>query len=141
MCQEATPTRNAPATSQAPAITWGKAARAVMLVSTDRMEPWEASSSARPDSGFSSAPTGCCMKEFAAMMKYADKVEPSATAQIVARWTRSDILPQPKIHSPRNTDSRKKAARPSRARGRSEEHTSELQSRGHLVCRLLLEKK
>src|SRR5690625_5498563 len=30
----------------------------------------------------------------------------------------------------------------SRARNRrSEEHTSELQSRGHLVCRLLLEKK
>src|SRR5207253_10420023 len=38
--------------------------------------------------------------------------------------------------------------RPARAEGgeqgedtRSEEHTSELQSRGHLVCRLLLEKK
>src|SRR5437870_12995018 len=28
-----------------------------------------------------------------------------------------------------------------RASRRSEEHTSELQSRGHLVCRLLLEKK
>src|SRR5439155_222348 len=28
-----------------------------------------------------------------------------------------------------------------RERLRSEEHTSELQSRGHLVCRLLLEKK
>src|SRR5437660_8848183 len=28
-----------------------------------------------------------------------------------------------------------------KARCRSEEHTSELQSRGHLVCRLLLEKK
>src|SRR5690625_6204804 len=28
-----------------------------------------------------------------------------------------------------------------RALNRSEEHTSELQSRGHLVCRLLLEKK
>src|SRR5439155_17514007 len=28
-----------------------------------------------------------------------------------------------------------------RCRARSEEHTSELQSRGHLVCRLLLEKK
>src|SRR5690625_5749060 len=28
-----------------------------------------------------------------------------------------------------------------RNRKRSEEHTSELQSRGHLVCRLLLEKK
>src|SRR5439155_21724158 len=31
--------------------------------------------------------------------------------------------------------------RPADAAGRSEEHTSELQSRGHLVCRLLLEKK
>src|SRR5437870_13061774 len=31
--------------------------------------------------------------------------------------------------------------RPLRDRSRSEEHTSELQSRGHLVCRLLLEKK
>src|SRR5690625_5963237 len=28
-----------------------------------------------------------------------------------------------------------------RGQDRSEEHTSELQSRGHLVCRLLLEKK
>src|SRR5258708_12083364 len=37
-----------------------------------------------------------------------------------------------------------KAAAPpvvSGARGRSEEHTSELQSPDHLVCRLLLEKK
>src|SRR2546429_7180376 len=33
------------------------------------------------------------------------------------------------------------AAMPSPAWGRSEEHTSELQSRLHLVCRLLLEKK
>src|SRR2546422_7898593 len=32
-------------------------------------------------------------------------------------------------------------ARSRRSRGRSEEHTSELQSRLHLVCRLLLEKK
>src|SRR5690625_7153630 len=31
--------------------------------------------------------------------------------------------------------------RPARRTARSEEHTSELQSRGHLVCRLLLEKK
>src|SRR5690349_23014865 len=31
--------------------------------------------------------------------------------------------------------------RSSRSRGRSEEHTSELQSRRDLVCRLLLEKK
>src|SRR2546429_6824302 len=33
------------------------------------------------------------------------------------------------------------AQRPGRKRSRSEEHTSELQSRLHLVCRLLLEKK
>src|SRR3989442_2710282 len=32
-------------------------------------------------------------------------------------------------------------ARAFRQQGRSEEHTSELQSRPHLVCRLLLEKK
>src|SRR5437870_9376339 len=36
-------------------------------------------------------------------------------------------------------DGRQRAAQ--RPVGRSEEHTSELQSRGHLVCRLLLEKK
>src|SRR5690625_7911178 len=37
------------------------------------------------------------------------------------------------LHNPRPAE---------RGRGlRSEEHTSELQSRGHLVCRLLLEKK
>src|SRR5439155_27146450 len=33
------------------------------------------------------------------------------------------------------------ALRDRNLRRRSEEHTSELQSRGHLVCRLLLEKK
>src|SRR5215211_8960629 len=34
-----------------------------------------------------------------------------------------------------------RARRPSSAAGRSEEHTSELQSHSDLVCRLLLEKK
>src|SRR5690625_7041509 len=41
-------------------------------------------------------------------------------------------------------DSKAGPTRESRAivvQARSEEHTSELQSRGHLVCRLLLEKK
>src|SRR5436309_4119391 len=33
------------------------------------------------------------------------------------------------------------ASEPAAAHGRSEEHTSELQSRENLVCRLLLEKK
>src|SRR3712207_9160959 len=36
---------------------------------------------------------------------------------------------------------RRAAPGPPRARSRSEEHTSELQSRQYLVCRLLLEKK
>src|SRR5437660_2952205 len=36
---------------------------------------------------------------------------------------------------------RKDRSRHRRRGRRSEEHTSELQSRGHLVCRLLLEKK
>src|SRR5207253_8368336 len=36
---------------------------------------------------------------------------------------------------------RRSAHRGAVLRSRSEEHTSELQSRGHLVCRLLLEKK
>src|SRR3712207_8102622 len=35
----------------------------------------------------------------------------------------------------------RRTPRPSRARRRSEEHTSELQSRQYLVCRLLLETK
>ena len=61
--------RKAPATSQAPETTCGNAAIAVTLVSTARIEPCEGSSSARPVSGFSIAPTGCCMNEFAAMMK------------------------------------------------------------------------
>src|SRR5690625_6462679 len=34
-----------------------------------------------------------------------------------------------------------KQMKPARCSARSEEHTSELQSRGHLVCRLLLDKK
>src|SRR2546422_6462646 len=38
-------------------------------------------------------------------------------------------------------DGRIKASEEEIARSRSEEHTSELQSRLHLVCRLLLEKK
>src|SRR2546430_4266777 len=38
-------------------------------------------------------------------------------------------------------DSRRINPPPARARTRSEEHTSELQSQSNLVCRLLLEKK
>src|SRR5439155_25161702 len=50
-----------------------------------------------------------------------------------------------RIACPRVGDERSRRCRGRRDRSsptrRSEEHTSELQSRGHLVCRLLLEKK
>src|SRR2546422_3322921 len=43
--------------------------------------------------------------------------------------------------SPQRDFSRLRVASGTAGRNRSEEHTSELQSRLHLVCRLLLEKK
>src|SRR5690625_7374571 len=53
-----------------------------------------------------------------------------------------DLIPQD-LADPRNQFSLKDLfiSIPDSEKGRSEEHTSELQSRGHLVCRLLLEKK
>src|SRR5437660_5077566 len=48
-------------------------------------------------------------------------------------------LGQPQVVLSGAHEACREAAR--RVRQRSEEHTSELQSRGHLVCRLLLEKK
>src|SRR5262245_882383 len=62
-------------------------------------------------------PTGRCIHELAAMMNAADSALPTATIQMVARWSRRDRRFQPKSHSPRNTDSRKKAARVSMASG------------------------
>src|SRR5436305_6470229 len=54
--------------------------------------------------------------------------------------SRSSAAPPPPICS--STCARTRAClRRSRSISRSEEHTSELQSRPHLVCRLLLEKK
>src|SRR5437870_11176301 len=50
-------------------------------------------------------------------------------ALVAARRTRIDAL------------ARMRVRRAATSANRSEEHTSELQSRGHLVCRLLLEKK
>src|SRR5690625_5650577 len=54
-----------------------------------------------------------------------------------------DALPiSPRSHSRVECAAfRRNQRRESGGRRRSEEHTSELQSRGHLVCRLLLEKK
>src|SRR5690625_483653 len=65
----------------------------------------------------------------------------------VTNWTSSAPYPGPPILVPSAAawvSSRCVScarAHTTAARTRSEEHTSELQSRGHLVCRLLLEKK
>src|SRR5258705_12211894 len=51
-------------------------------------------------------------------------------------------LRQPRLGHPHRAQARQLHGAPAHRRGdRSEEHTSELQSLRHLVCRLLLEKK
>src|SRR3712207_8929077 len=51
----------------------------------------------------------------------------------------NSAVPQPQ--APLYSSARHQTCRLPPAKGRSEEHTSELQSRQYLVCRLLLEKK
>src|SRR5690349_23010711 len=63
---------------------------------------------------------------------------PTSTATPSGRASRSAIRPRNSI-SIRSTE--EPSARLADRRPRSEEHTSELQSRRDLVCRLLLEKK
>src|SRR5437660_7376535 len=66
---------------------------------------------------------------------------------MIRRPPRSTLFPYTTLfRSGRRRDGSRQRDRPGVGRGlrgrrRSEEHTSELQSRGHLVCRLLLEKK
>src|SRR5437870_7145559 len=65
---------------------------------------------------------------------------------MMRRPPRSTLFPYTTLFrsaSPRSgaAPSSRAPRRSCRGAGRSEEHTSELQSRGHLVCRLLLEKK
>src|SRR3712207_8214356 len=61
--------------------------------------------------------------------RHVSSVPPLQRARLAVRRG-PDQAPRPAVADPR----------PQRA-GRSEEHTSELQSRQYLVCRLLLEKK
>src|SRR5690606_41506493 len=57
------------------------------------------------------------------------------------RRTRPGRAPPPCTPAPAPVPSRCRSAPPAPPATRSEEHTSELQSRENLVCRLLLEKK
>src|SRR2546422_7451607 len=56
-------------------------------------------------------------------------------------WRRFPRRPARGRGSPHRSRDRRAHSRPRSVGVRSEEHTSELQSRLHLVCRLLLEKK
>src|SRR5216683_5128232 len=64
---------------------------------------------------------------------------------MIRRPPRSTLFPYTTLFRSRRASRRGTArcpdAAPRTARARSEEHTSELQSRSDLVCRLLLEKK
>src|SRR3989442_7257860 len=65
---------------------------------------------------------------------------------MIRRPPRSTLFPYTTLFRSPVTSHGLSVGRPSGSRGsrrspRSEEHTSELQSRPHLVCRLLLEKK
>src|SRR5437660_3368538 len=62
---------------------------------------------------------------------------PTSTLFPYTTLFRSGLLPS----SRRQAELHPETAQVTEAENRSEEHTSELQSRGHLVCRLLLEKK
>ena len=112
-CHALIPTSSIPEVITAAVTVCPNANSAVLLVRTSQIEV----SSARPRSGLTSAPTGRCIHALAARMKYADRFVPMKTAQIVARWIRCGSRSQPKIHSPRNVDSRKNAASPSIASG------------------------
>src|SRR6266436_7274941 len=66
------------------------------------------------------------------------RAEPELVVAVAPQEPRSaDLAQQPLPRCARRSDQRREMPRV----GRSEEHTSELQSRLHLVCRLLLEKK
>src|SRR2546429_2167670 len=67
---------------------------------------------------------------------------PTARSKSFIRFPTLTCVPHSLWTSPINTSSAAKLSwRLPHSSARSEEHTSELQSRLHLVCRLLLEKK
>src|SRR5437870_8221474 len=79
---------------------------------------------------------------------YSYNTEPVGSAKIISiprrGFTRLKKRPRPVSVPPEPTPTTTASTSCricSQISGRSEEHTSELQSRGHLVCRLLLEKK
>ena len=68
-------------------------------------------------SGLKAEPTGFCIQPLAIRIQSAEKLVPSAISQVTLICARGDSLSQPKKNSPTKVASRKKAIRPSMAKG------------------------
>src|SRR5690625_3658886 len=79
-------------------------------------------------------------QEAAASRQSLDVELPLASSPLVMESDHPFALTMPDVAEPNLPESWEEEL-PLTRETRSEEHTSELQSRGHLVCRLLLEKK
>src|SRR5687768_18133630 len=77
---------------------------------------------------------------YTTLFRSPDRLRPRHTTRPAARAL-NPVRRKETTDASKTDISRYVAGRGERARSRSEEHTSELQSRLHLVCRLLLEKK
>src|SRR5207302_10472976 len=75
-----------------------------------------------------------------ARMRAASRADSSSSVVMIPRFTFQRTAAIAGFTAPRCRQTAKPTT-PSKTRARSEEHTSELQSRENLVCRLLLEKK
>src|SRR5690625_6811402 len=82
-------------------------------------------------------------KEFGSLKEFKEKFSNAAATQFGSGWgwLCVDSSGNLRVTSTVNQDSPYMEGLTPILGVRSEEHTSELQSRGHLVCRLLLEKK
>src|SRR3712207_8531373 len=77
---------------------------------------------------FRSTPRACSASRTARVPSGCSSVSVTSMARVVVVWVKSRVELERRSLPPSTTT-------------RSEEHTSELQSRQYLVCRLLLEKK
>src|SRR5207253_10934903 len=68
-------------------------------------------------------------------------LQPAVAGDVLAGLGESRDRLRPNLGAASVAEQRRRYVEILEITGRSEEHTSELQSRGHLVCRLLLEKK
>src|SRR5690625_6791861 len=88
------------------------------------------------------APSGVARHEDSVIVTRV-RVSPSSgsNSKVVVVVPRSPVVCSPSHSMTMRRGGSAATTRTGKTPGRSEEHTSELQSRGHLVCRLLLEKK